>query len=265
MKILRRLLAVVLILLLVAIAALLIAPGPIARKAIERAGSEALGVPVTCAGAQLSLWHGRLGVDELRIANPEGFSAHPLARIGRIDAALRWRSLFSPRIEITEVVLTDADFRFELGPQGHNFGRLLKQARPAPAAPAAPPADPPPPAAKNPGEKKMQKTVVIEELRIEESRVHANLVGAEAALVLPAIRMTGLGDPDAGLRPDELARRILRAVLDAILEAVQSGDEASLEAMNTLLSEALRLDPETQDALKETGRELKQTLRDLFR
>jgi uncharacterized protein involved in outer membrane biogenesis len=263
MKILRRLLAVALILLLAAIAALLIAPGPITRQAIQRVGSEALGVAVTCEAAQLSLGRGRLGVDDLRIANPEGFSDQPLARIGRIEAALRWRSLFSPRIELTEVVLTDADFRFELGLQGHNFGRLLKQVRPPPAAGTRPPAGTPAPAA--PKKPQAEKSLVIDELRIETAVVHASFGEAEATMSLPAIRMTGLGDPNAGLRPAELARRVLRAVLDAILETVKTGDGSGVEGLKDLLSEHIQIDPETKKALKETGRELKETLRDLFR
>src|SRR5687767_9294603 len=95
MKIALRALAVIVVLVLVAVVAVVLGIDSIARKAIEKGGTYALGVDTKLAKADIGLFAGTTELGGLTVANPPGFEATPFLSLGHAELAVTLGSLQS--------------------------------------------------------------------------------------------------------------------------------------------------------------------------
>jgi len=96
----------------------------IARKLIERAGTEAMGTPVTVGSVDISLSAGRAVVRDLKVANPPGYSSLPAVHFRALSAEVNARTRVIRRVYAGEPV-----FRVEMKGGRSNFellGQRLK-------------------------------------------------------------------------------------------------------------------------------------------
>ena len=63
----------------------------IAKQAVERGGTYALGVNTTLRKADVEVFSGAVTLNGLRVANPEGFAADHFLRLGEGDDASEWK------------------------------------------------------------------------------------------------------------------------------------------------------------------------------
>lgn len=228
----KRVLLTLLALVFVLIAAGWLYLDRVAQAVVERAGSRALGVPVRVESMALSPFSGQLGIDGLRVNNPEGFSGEPLFRLDRGGVEVRLTSLFAEVIEIPALTLDGLNVRLERKGTGTNLDRVVERFRGKGAAD---------PSSGDGGGAGPPTRLRVGYLRIAGVGARADLgpeVGERGrfAVELPVLEMRDLGDDADGITVAELVERITRAVADEVQAAVAqriSGelDDAAGEAV----------------------------------
>lgn len=185
------------------------------RRAIEIAGSNALGVPVNVTGVSLSPFSGKGSIRGLSIANPEGFDAPYLMELGGLDITFNVESLLSDVIEINSIVISDAQITYETKLVRDNIRALLNNLPRSGAAPVVE-ANPNTPASKK---------VVIRDFRIVNPQINVFTRVASAPITLPDIQLQNIGDANNAVTVAEAARQILSAINVAVIrEGIPSMD-----------------------------------------
>jgi hypothetical protein len=211
-KLLKRVALVVLAgLLLLGVAAWLFA-GKLAKSAVERAGTHALGVRTELGSLHVGLFAGELDLSDLSIENPEGFEEPHFLELdeGRFEVALG--TLTEQRIEAPLLELSGLELALEKREGRTNYGVILERLKQISGgkAPEAPPED------------EGGKTFIVHEVVIRDitARVDLLAVGgdlSEVVVTLPELRFHELGEGGAPL--SAIVAEVVRAVLAAVVEA----------------------------------------------
>ncbi len=185
------------------------------RRAIEVAGSNALGTQVTVSGVSLSPLSGTGSIRGLTIANPEGFDAPYLMELGGFDIALDNASLLSEVIEIHYIQIDDVKITYETTVVRDNIRALLANLPRSDAAPVIE-ATPDAPASTK---------VIIRELRMNQPQVNLHTRVASAPVMLPDLVLHNIGEQNSAVTVAEAATQILSALNRALInEGVPSMD-----------------------------------------
>jgi hypothetical protein len=187
----------------------------IARQAIERGGTYALGVETRLESADLGLFAGDFAMEGLEVDNPEGFASERFLRLDRGTAAVQMGSLAGERVEIPTIRLEGVRMVLEKREGEANYEAILSNLRKLKDGEGD--ADAPPPADREDG-----KSFVIRELVIEDAEVEIELlpVGGEltrTTVPLERIRLTHIGAEEGGARMGELSGVVVQALLGATL------------------------------------------------
>ena len=205
--------AVLLVALVVALWWLVSSLDAFVARAIERAGSQALGVPVRVGSVSIDLREGRGTVRDLRVANPEGFSSEPAVQVDEIVLGLRPAAVREDPIVVDEITVTGPRVLFEADARGRaNLDVLRRNAAQAPDQPSE----------AAPEEEAPSRRLVLERLAMEEGRIVADLEALDAdtrELALPPLRMRNVGGR-SGAPPAAIARRVAERLLAHVAAAV---------------------------------------------
>ena len=168
-------------------------------RAIERIGSELTGTAVRVGRVDLDLSAGSGTVRDLRIANPEGFSAEPLLAIGELTLAIDVPSVGRSPLALSEVRLIAPEVRVEVDERARsNVGELLDHLEASGGDDG-----------ETGGDGDAALRLRIERFVFEDGRIFAVAPGeAERSLSLPGLRVAGLGGA-TGLPAAELGRQVL--------------------------------------------------------
>ena len=101
--------------------------GSIAKTAIERGGTYALGVPTTLESADLGLFSGRFGLHQLDVANPKGFSAPSFLRLSDARFEVELASLSSDLVEAPLLTLDGLEVTLVKRDGQTNYARILER------------------------------------------------------------------------------------------------------------------------------------------
>lgn len=189
---------VILICIILLIIAIFVVPGMILKPAIEKTGSELLNTTVTVDSASLSLLSGTLDIKNLKLRNPEGYSAGNAANIGSFNVKLDIMSLLSPTIIVNDIQVTNSSVLLEINENGSNFSTFLKTLKANDGTDISKSGDITTDSTPATSSTKPQKKVIIDHLKISEVTVKLALSqkstqGFEAELPLPEIEMTDIG------------------------------------------------------------------------
>ncbi|MBE3099296.1 MAG: AsmA family protein [Planctomycetes bacterium] len=210
-------LKVVLIIIAVLLAALVagwLFINSIARTAIERGGTYALGVDTRVDSVSLGVLQGEARVDGITIANAEGFKTPHLMKTQRLEVSLRPGSLLEDTIQITRFEIDGLDLHLEQKVGSTNISALLDNIKKqeGPAKPDQP---------KQPGGKKLKVNRIV--VRNVVAHVHVLPIGGNATTLdvkVPEIVLTDVTPDNAagGVVISELVRKIVPAILAAVVE-----------------------------------------------
>jgi hypothetical protein len=214
------------------------------RRAIEIAGSNALGVPVTVTGVSLSPFTGEGSIRGLSIANPEGFDAPYAIELGGVDIAINVGSLASDIIEIKSILVSDANITYETKVVTDNIRTLLNN---LPGANAAPVIEANPDAPTSP-------KVVISDLRIMNPQINLHTRVASAPIPLPDIQLQNIGEKNNAVTVAEAARQIIGAINVAVIREGIPNMDVLLDGASQQLQEGAR---KLGDAVEELGNEVR--------
>ena len=188
-KWIKRIVVVVALLVVAAGVALWLGLDYFAKKGLEAGGTAALGVETTVDSVNVGLVSSSVTLNDLRIANPEGYKTDKLFKLMRGKLACNVPSFFGSHSVIDLIQIDSPDFAFEMRaglPPKTNIGDLIakldsdKEERKA-----------------EPAKREGEKTFEIKRIRITDAKVRFHLLaGKTADIPLGDIEIDNLTNDD---------------------------------------------------------------------
>ena len=126
MKKLIKTVAVLLILLVLATVAVALYIDTIAKTAIERGATYALGVETTLGSADVGLLSGTFSMGDMTIANPAGFESPYFTHLGQGDVEVALNTLRQETVELPTLTLTDLEIYLDKKEGKANYDVILE-------------------------------------------------------------------------------------------------------------------------------------------
>ena len=217
----------------------------------------ATGTDVTVGGASLSVLSGAVGMDDLAIGNPEGFTAGHAFEVGSIDVATELRSLMSDTIEIPSIEIQSPVITLEMNQGGTNLGALMERLEKASGGGRG--------GSSGSGDGS-GKQMHIGRLTIQGAKVNlvqSALLKGGTTLELPDLTMEDIGGADESVGMAELIETVLGMILTGVsgagvegqLRAMLDKELAGLDDVRKQLEGSLKELQSTGDELKKAGEE----------
>lgn len=243
-----KILVIILIVLILAVVILFKLFGNRAIKAgIEVAGTQALKVPVTVGGVGLSLLAGKAGIDDLVIANPEGYANPTMMEIGKGRVNLAVGSLMSDTVRIEDILLDDVVVTLEQKGLTNNIQQILKNLPKSEETPKEEPDQPDEGAGKNLEITKLELTNINVKVKLLPVPGKADTL----SLKLAPIKMENLGS-DSKMDMVVLTNKILLAIVAGI--AQQGAGIIPDEILGPMGDTLKALGGAAEELIKETGK-----------
>ncbi len=197
-----------LVIIVIAVALLIIGSmtGGMVKKAVESAGTNALKVPVTLGGAELRILSGKVKLDDLVIANPQGYQNPTMLEAGKIFVDADLMSFTGDKARIQKIELDRITVTVEQKQLSNNIKEIMNN---------LPKKDKP-----EPDQPKDEKKVQVDELIISEAKVRVKLLplpgkSDTVEFSLPTITMNDIGkDEDVSIK--DLAAKLVAKISSAI-------------------------------------------------
>ncbi|HUR29145.1 MAG TPA: hypothetical protein VM509_13230 [Planctomycetota bacterium] len=258
MRVVIRLVAIALVLLLLlgVAAALFLDRG--ARIAVEKGVTYALAVPTSAGSVSIRPLQGSVALSKLDVANPAGFSESKFLTLGNATVHVRIGSLMGDVVEVPKLELDGIHLRLEGRGLKTNYGAILDNLkRHGGGEKKEPDAE----------EQGTQKRFIVHDLLIRDTQVEGDftldsplgqLANTKGAVTLPEIHLTELGNGESLSLP-ELTEKILRALLEAAASGNVpgfSGDVAKdlKNSLSGLEEKAKGLEKDFKDVLEGFGK-----------
>lgn len=209
------------------------------RKAVEYAGTEALGVNVSVGGVKLALSDKKAGMQGLTIANPEGFKGKQLLSVKDISVAIA--DVSENLVTIEEVVLDGLSVTYEMGPGGTNLKALEKNIAKSKKALEAKGDGGAAAGAEGP-------EVIIKRLKIVNAELVPAIAGLESfnkPLRLPEIVLKDIGSKSDPASGTDVAAKVMNRIISSssntvIKEQMTAPVEGAMEKAKDGLKELFR-------------------------
>ncbi len=174
MKPLRRTVVVLVPLLLVAGVIAYLGLDRMLKRTVEKQSTTSLKLSTTLNSARLSLFGGKLNLNRLRIASPQGFSAPHMLELGDVDLAVRYGQLRKDPIHVQSLSLHQPRLVIEQSNGAVNFKKAMDRM----------------PASDSSSEKPIK--LIIDELKMQDAQVviHPGLPGLRQEITVPVPSIT---------------------------------------------------------------------------
>jgi len=226
----KLLIAAVALVLLIAVGVLIVfmSIDSIAKSAIEKGGTYALGTKTSVSGVSVGVLKGEFSLSGLDVATPAqgGFTSPHFLSLGKGSTAVTLSTLRQPVVEIPSFALEHLDANIESKGGATNYGAILENLKKVAGAGGG---DKPQPASTS------EKKFIIRKITLTDIKVHVNLaapalpgaVGDAVAKVttatIPIERIelndvgsaAGSGVGGSGVTMEQLSGIIVKAVLSA--------------------------------------------------
>ena len=217
-KLIIRITAGIVLLLVLAIIAIFFSLNSIVKKAVQTVGPRMMKVEVRLRGASVSPLSGNGRLTGLFVGNPEGFTTPSAITVGDIQVALQIASVLSETLVVEEVSIQAPEITIEGNLSGNNLSKILSNLETASGAEKPDKGNSP--AKTAPSEKKF----FVKDLRVNGGQIHASLntpLGSKAGtLPLPELHLQNIGSRENGVTAAELSRQIMKPLLASVSKAV---------------------------------------------
>jgi hypothetical protein len=212
---------------------------------------------VTVGSVGVSPLSGSGGIQELRIANPEGFNEPYAMELGGLEVAIETGSVFSDVIVIDRIIIEQPVITYETRITTDNIRTLLQNlgggsGQQQPADDAA-----------GPG-----KRIVIRDFQMLGPQVRVASAIGSAEVTIPDLRLQNIGEESAAVTVAEAGRQIFEALstqlLNANLPSVEDLRERVDQEVQELRDQADQQVEELEQQLEEEVEELQDRVRSLF-
>jgi uncharacterized protein involved in outer membrane biogenesis len=142
MKWIKRIVALLVLLILIAVVVVYFSLNSILRSEIERQATASLGVDTTLASAHLSLFGGSLSLSDLEISSPPNFSSPKVFTLGDIGVNVQYGQLRGSPIHIDHIVIDKPVLVIEQSNLKLNLNALMDQMPKSPQTSSGQPTQP---------------------------------------------------------------------------------------------------------------------------
>jgi hypothetical protein len=216
-KIFLRIALVLVVLLAIALVAVTLSIDTIVKNGIERAGPVVTKVSFKLDGASLSAMSGSGGLKGLIIGNPEGYKTPSAISVADVSVSVKIGSVFSDKVVVRSVNVKSPEITLEGSLGGNNLSKLLANINEYSAGgKKAAPTD-------SKESKAASRKMQVDEVVITGGKINlaiSELGNKSATVPLPEIRLSNLGQGPDGITADELASRVISAMLESSTKAV---------------------------------------------
>lgn len=229
MKILRWALAgvlVIVLLLVLVLAAVFWRIDGLAKAAVERGGTYALGVDTSVGDVDVQVLGGEIQLNRLSVANAKGFKADHFMTLGSADVKVGISSLTSDLVQVPKIELKDIDLQLEKKLDGSNYQAILDSVAKLQDK-SAPPSE---------------KKFVVDDFSLKNVKVTVDVsspIGPGTKMTIPIdeikltkVGKTGTGIGGTGMTLDQLTGLVVQAVMTAVVD--KAGDQLPGEVLGDL-------------------------------
>lgn len=212
MKWLLRFIILLVVVLIIGVVVAFMFINSIARNAVEKGATYALGVPTTLNSADVRVFKGEFDMGGLRVANPTGFDTPHFLTLDDGGVAVSLGSLREDTVELPVLRLTGIDVNLEKKAGKSNYNTITENLKKL-SGDAKPAADAP-----------QGKRFIVREIVIRDVLVHVDVlpIGGELTrlhMPIPEITLRDVGsDTEKGVLMSELTGVIIRALFAAIIQ-----------------------------------------------
>jgi hypothetical protein len=233
-----RILTGILLLLLLVCGGFLLFLDHLAKQAVERGGSFAMGVPTQLENVSIGLRSGRTRLGGLRVENPPGFEARYFFTLGFSELELSYGALLERHIVIPSLEVESIHLDLEGNASGTNYGVILDnlarfehgEAEAGEPQEAAPP----------------QRTFTLQRLRIRDIRASIRLLPgggdlSRVSLTVPEISVDHIST-------EMTLPQLLATIVELVVQGAVSAGQGVIpeELLADLRSKARALEGEAQ-------------------
>lgn len=222
------------LIILAAILITVLSMNSIIQRGIEKAGSLILDTHVTLKSANVSVFSGEGTIEQLSIANPDGYSTDKAITVESITIKMTPASVLEDTVVIDSITVNSPSILYELSSQGTNINVLKRRAENFKADTTTPNEDAPADAPEVNG-KTSQKNVVIKDLWIKNVQVSFLVPGVAKDKaktgIIPEIHISNIGQSGSGANAQEVVTKILTELNKELLKINPSSLNGKLDAV----------------------------------
>ena len=189
------------------------------KSAVETFVPKMTQTAVSLEQVDFNPFNGYVSVKNLKIGNPQGFSANDMLSLGEITVSMVPKSLMTNKIVINDILIDNVSATYEMSLNGtSNIAVIQKNVsgdvKKTPAA------------EKKKTDISPEKQVVIKQFTLKNAKVAADFAGAKIVLPLPDIKLTGLGENKPSTASEIFALIINVFSKETLITVTKSANEA---------------------------------------
>ena len=192
----------------------------------------------------ISLFSGRIGLNNLAIGNPAGFKDKNVLQLGKLNISFEPQSILSDKIIVKDVTISGVNISTELNAKGKtNITELLNNVNKF----AGTKSSNEPKVSQKKAESTQStpgKSVVVRDLTIKNSAVRAGIAGQMMEIPLPEIRQQNIGEKKKQSLADivvdilnilntESTKAVLKATKESLQKNIQTGKDTAKGLVDT--------------------------------
>jgi hypothetical protein len=221
MKLFRRILLAVVLLIVIAVVVVYMRLDGIVKNEVETQASSSLNLKTTLDNAKLSLFGGKLSLNQLQIASPQGYSAPQMFGVGDTSVAVSYGELRKTPVHIGSIVIDKPKLVIEQQNGVFNFKKAMDSIPPGDSS--APKGEP--------------LKLVIDDLQVRNATVvvRPGLPGlpAEINVAVPSIVMKNVGTGD-GSQNGAAVKDVVMQVITALAGSASNSTDLPAELKSLL-------------------------------
>jgi hypothetical protein len=226
MKLIRRILLVVVLLLVIAGVVVYFYLDSIVKHAVERQSTNSLNLTTTLDSARLSLLGGKVNLNQLQIASPQGFSAPHMFELGQLGLEVSYGQLRQDPVRVSKILIDQPKFVLEQNDGKMNFKAAMDQLPKSDSAPSDPNAKP--------------VKVIIDELTINNATIDVRMGKLPGGLgevkpitvSVPSLTLKNIGNADNAQNGAAIKDVVMQVATALSAKVTESGNlPAEFKAM----------------------------------
>jgi hypothetical protein len=235
-KIIIRIFAVLVLLVVVALVVVFFSLNSIVKKAVETIGPKMTQVSVTLGAADISPFSGSGKLSKLVVGNPQGYNTPFAIKMDSIKVGVQLGSVTKDTIVVNEINVQGPEIQFDGGLSGNNLSKILDNLNSSSAASTSGASN----TVQTPSGPKNEKKIIVKDFVIQNAKIHLNLTvpgigqGVSMTAPIPDIHLENVGTAEGGLTPEQLGQQLMKPVYDSALKLAQDSATSALKGIGNL-------------------------------
>lgn len=208
--------------------------GSIVTKGVNTVGPKVTGTAVSLDDASVSLLNGSATLKGLSVGNPAGWKSDRAFYLGQVHLDLQPTSLLGDHIVIDEILIDQPEFVYETKIITSNLKELLAGIEKATGGSA------PSGTSKDGANGGQPVKFAVKKFRLQNAKVTLGVGPAAITVPMPPLSLDDLGTKEGGITADQLATKVMTAVLADVVQATAQAAGKIGSASGAAATDALR-------------------------